>query len=248
MEAFAVAWVELGVGLEAYRRAYPLSKMTDKQCQDQAAKLLSDPRIIQKISTMRKPAQESATMTAAEWLAHEIAVGYADPTELVKHRVLNCRHCHGIDHKYQWRNLTEYAEAVQKAREAEQRRAAADKKGEGEPIPLPSSEGGYGFRRNLPVNPDCPECEGEGVREVFIEDSSTLSRQAKSLLAGYKYGKYGIEVLMHDQTAARVNVGKFLGVLVDRTKHEGSLGIAAAPLSLTPEQAAAIAEKLMGEI
>lgn len=248
MEAFAVAWVETGVGLEAYRKAYPLSKMTDQQCQIQAAKLISDPRISLKISTLRKPARESATMTAAEWLAHEILVGYADPTELVKYRVLNCRHCRGIDHAYQWRNLPEYLAAVQKAQDAERARAKADTKGEGQPIPIPSAEGGYGFRSNLPVNPDCPACEGEGVREVFIEDSAHLSRGAKALLAGYKYTKYGIEVLMHDQTAARVNVGKFLGTIVDRTRHEGALGIAAAPLSLTPEQAAAIAEELIGKI
>src|SRR5690242_19459412 len=93
MEAFAVAWVETGVGLEAYRRAYPTTKMTDQQCQIQAAKLLSDPRIGRKISTMRKPAQEASTMTFAEWIAYEIDVGYSDPTELVKYRVLNCRHC-----------------------------------------------------------------------------------------------------------------------------------------------------------
>ena|SRR6186713_3393753 len=248
MEAFAVAWVELGIGLDAYRRAYPLSKMTDQQCQIEAAKLISDPRISRRIIAMRKPAAEHATMTAAEWLAHEIDVGYADPTELVKYRVLNCRYCNGIDHKYQWRNLAEYADAVHQTIEAEKRRAKADTKGEGQPIPLPSAEGGYGFRRNLPVQPDCPACEGEGEREVFLEDSAKLSRQAKALLAGYKYTKYGIEVMMHDQTAARVNVGKFLGVLVDRTKHEGSLGIAAAPLSITPEQAAEIAKRLMGEI
>lgn len=243
MEAFAVAWTETGVGLEAYRIAYPLSKMTDKQCQDQAAKLLSDPRISRKISTLRKPAQESATMTAAEWLAHEIDVGYADPTELVKYRVLNCRHCNGLDHKYQWRSMAEYGKAVEDWIEMDKRRKPDDPQ-----RPMPEAEGGYGFRSNAPVRPDCPACEGEGVREVFIEDSARLSRQAKHLLAGYKYGKYGVEVLMHDQTAARVNVGKFLGVLVDRTRHEGGLAVMAATLQCTPEQAAEIARTLADKI
>lgn len=248
MEAFAVAWVETGVGLEAYRAAYPNSKMTDMQCQSQASKLISDPRISHRISTLRKPAENLATMTFAEWVAHEIAVGYADPTELVKYRVLNCRHCRGIDHAYQWRNVAEYGAAVSQAIEAEKRRARADKAGDGQPIPLPSSEGGFGYRSNLPVEPDCPVCEGEGVREVFIEDSSKLSRQAKALLAGYKTGKYGVEVLMHDQGAARVNVAKALQYLIDRTKHEGTLGVAATPVSLTPEQAAEVAKQLMANI
>lgn len=243
MIAFAEAWVEHGVGMTAYRQAYPKSKINDGGASGEASRLLADPRVIKRIQELRKPAADKATMNAAQWLEHEIAIGYADPTELVKYRVLNCRHCNGIDHAYQWRNLTEYLGAVQKAQEAD-----AARNGKGEPIPIPTAEGGYGYRSNLPVRPDCPACEGEGVREVFIEDSAHLSRQAKALLAGYKYTKYGVEVLMHDQTAARVNVGKFLGLLVDRTKHEGSLGIAAAPLSLTPEQVAEIAKRLMGEI
>lgn len=243
MEAFAVAWTELGVGLEAYRRAYPLSKMTDKQCQDQAAKLLSDPRIGRKVSTLRKPIAETASMTFAQWLAHEISIGYADPTELVKYRVLNCRHCRGVDNKFQWRDMAEYGRAVAHWIEIDKRRKPTDPQ-----EPMPDAEGGYGFRRNLPVVAECPSCEGEGHRETFIEDSATLSRQAKHLLAGYKVGKYGVEVLMHDQTAARVNVAKALQYLVDRTKHEGAIGIAAAPLQLSPEQAAEIARALRDKI
>lgn len=248
MIAFAEAWVEHGVGMTAYRQAYPKSKINDSGASTEASRLLADPRVISKIQELRKPATQLAQMSAAEWLEWNIDIATADVNELVQARRLCCRYCHGIGHRFQWKDLAEYGRAVADAVEQEKRRSAADKTDEGSPIPLPEADGGYGYRFNaLPVA-GCPECLGEGQEDFFLVDTRFLSRKAKRLYAGVERTKHGVKVVTRNQDAAMANIGKFLGVLVDRTRHEGALGIAAAPLSLSPEQAAAIAEQLMGKI
>lgn len=42
------------------------------------------------------------------------AIGTADPRELVKHKLVNCRFCWGEDHQYQWCDEAEFENALQR--------------------------------------------------------------------------------------------------------------------------------------
>lgn len=248
MLAFAEAWIEHGVGLTAYRQAYPRSKINDGGASGEAARLLADPRVIKRVQELRLPATQMAQMNAAEWLEWNIDIATADVNELIQSRRICCRYCHGEGHRYQWKDMAEFGEAVASAIEREKIRARSDKAGDGQPIPLPESDGGFGFRFNAVPDPDCPQCLGEGEEDIFLADTRFLSRKAKRLYAGVERTRNGVKVLTRSQDAALVNIGKYLGVLVERTKHEGAIGIAAAPLQLSPEQAAEIARALQDKI
>ena len=79
-----------------------------------------------------------------------------------------------------------------------------------------NGDGGPGWDPRRAAHPDCPECFGEGVERVHVNDTRQLSRRAARLYAGVKTTKEGIEVKIHDQQAALVNVGKHLGMFVDK--------------------------------
>jgi phage terminase small subunit len=51
-----------------------------------------------------------------------------------------------------------------------------------------------------------------------MNDTRQLSRRAARLYAGVKTTKEGIEVKIHDQQAALVNVGKHLGMFKDKSR------------------------------
>lgn len=131
-------------------------------------------------------------------------IATADPNELVKHKVVNCRHCWGLDHQYQWIDELEFEEMCRQHREAE--------------MPEPMCDGGFGFRKTKPPHPECNKCDGEGKGYVHVEDTSTLSDTARMLYAGVEQGKEGIKIKMHDQMAALQLVGKHIGMFVEQKK------------------------------
>lgn len=238
--AFAEKWFETGDGLTAHRHAYPDQKSSDKSRREAASGLLNHPNVVQRIAELRKPAADMLTMDAAQVLHRWVNIATADPRELVDTIRCNCRHCWGIGGKYQWRQEGEFYEALaEAARVNEMAKKGAEK-------PLPDDEGGYGFKGTRAPNPDCPKCDGTGQALTLVKDSRTLSPGAVMLLAGYKQGKDGIEVKMHDQAAILRDIAKYLGMLVDTKRLEGAVGI--AQTQVTPEVAAAIAAKLASQI
>lgn len=57
---------------------------------------------------------------------------------------------------------------------------------------------------------------------VEVQDTTRLSPKAAKLYAGAKVDKHGrIEVLMHDQQAARVTILKVLGAMAERENGKG---------------------------
>ena len=133
----------------------------------------------------------------------------ADPSELVETKVECCRHCWGIEHRYQW-NEHEFKFACE-AYEAEREEAEAS--GRQFRKKPPDESGGFGWKPGRKPHPECPMCDGRGLERVVIKPTDELSPQAKMLLAGYKQGKHGIEVLMHDQSKALEMVARHLGML-----------------------------------
>jgi hypothetical protein len=120
-----------------------------------------------------------------------------------------CRHCHGIDYRYQW-TPAEFKRELNKT--------LADDK-----LP-PDLEGGVNFDPRLPPVEDCPECHGRGVERVTVTPSAKLSRAAARLLASMKMTKDGIEIKTRDQDAALIAMGRVVGAFKDRTEMSGPGG------------------------
>jgi phage terminase small subunit len=172
-------------------------------------KLLVKPSIQLAIQEAQKKRSERTEITQDMVLQRWWDIATADPNEIVHIRRVCCRHCFGIDHKYQWRDNDEYDKAVQ---------YALDSVKENEIPAIPSGEGGFGFDRLLRPHPKCPVCNGEGSAETHIEDTRHLSQQAKLLYAGVKQTTAGIEIRLHDQGKALENVAKHIGMFVDKSE------------------------------
>lgn len=148
-------------------------------------------------------------LTTERVLRHWLAVVEADPAQLIRSRRLNCRHCWGKDHAYQWTSW----ELAEKWDEAVAHHET-----------LPVVTGGVGFMFNADPNPDCPRCGGEGVLDVFVADISTVPEKDRVLYAGIKQTKDGYEIKMHDQNAAWDNIRDYLGMVVKRGELTGKNG------------------------
>lgn len=177
-------------------------------------------------SKIEKPIMANA-MDAAQRLAD---LAFADVGEITQHRRGACRYCHGTNHAYQWRTpdeLTEHAASL--AREAfsdpEAIRAAIDN-----PSTIGvSDEGGFGYRRNMAPNPDCPLCEGDGIEWVHIADTRDMSPTARALFDGVKETRQGIEVKIQDRSKHLEMLAKHLGMFAGKGEdnpNEGLLALA----------------------
>lgn len=145
-------------------------------------------------------------------------IATADPNELMQLRRLNCRHCYGIDHHFQWKDEAEYEQALQ-AVIAEEKAMQVD-------MPeyratYPTDEGGYGFIPVNSSNEECPHCFGEGKLDIYFSDTTQLSPQGQALFAGIKQTKEGLEVKTHDQLAALGQVARHLGMFNDKLTLKG---------------------------
>ena len=148
-------------------------------------------------------------------------IATANANEISEFRRLCCRHCWGIENKYQWINEQEYQEESEK------------RTNNGKPAPL--DDGGYGFDSTLDPNPDCPRCNGEGQGRAHFHDSRDLSISARRLYAGVKQGKFGLEVSTRNQDDALKMVGQHLGMLKNKTEISGPDGGAISQVNYTPE-------------
>lgn len=192
--------------------------------------LLKNPEIQAEIEERKEAIANQATLDCAWVLREWMKIASADPNELTQVRRVNCRHCHGFGHQYQWTE-SEYAAATDRAINAGKQ--------------APDGMGGFGFDVNREPHPGCPECGGNGVGQMHIADTRKLTGAARKLYAGVKRTKEGLVVMMRDQDAALTNLARYLGMLVDRKEISGPGGgpIGMANLTaedLTDDQLAAI--------
>jgi phage terminase small subunit len=139
-----------------------------------------------------------------------VEVAYTDPNELVEFRRGSCRHCWGLMNRYQY-TAGEWDAALERHNT---RREALIEGGKADIGPLETKGGvGYDFRRD--PNEDCPECSGMGTGKTIIKDTRNLSPGARSLYAGMKEGKDGLQALMHSQEKARDVLAKLLKLTDD---------------------------------
>jgi phage terminase small subunit len=136
-------------------------------------------------------------------------IATADPRKLIEYRRCACRYCYGKNSKYHWIDEQEFIRAYNEAVSLQE--AAPD-----ELHDIPDNEGGYGYNPTRTPSADCPKCFGRGHGEAYAHDTRNIDEQSAVLYAGVKVTKEGLEVKMHDQTAALENVAKHLGMFVDR--------------------------------
>lgn len=171
-----------------------------------ATRLLKEPDIAAYIKAGLEGVLERVRLTRERVIEDLENVLMADANELAQHRRVNCRHCHGIEFGYQ-RTAGELARDRESwaLKKAEYDRTA---KNLAPDFPSFDEKGGIGFKRNGTPNPKCPECMGEGVGEIFVSDSTTLSPRGRSLFAGVRECKDGIEVLTRSKDKAAEQLAK----------------------------------------
>ena len=219
---------------DAYARAGYSTAGKPATTNSRASQLRALPHVAARIDEIQAQATRAAAVDVAFVLREWAEIATADPSELIRPRRLNCRHCHGEGHAYRWRDEDEWAEAAALAVEAER-----------EP---PSDAGGYGFRSTDAPHPDCPRCDGDGHLDVYVADIKGMRGNVRKLYAGVKTTRGGIEVKMRDQDAALQSIAKYLGMLKERHEVGGMDGKpidAKLTLDMDPQQASALYAQLV---
>lgn len=127
-----------------------------------------------------------------------------DPAEITRWAIGACRHCHGDDFGYQWREH-EFFKALEDAELVK--------------APLPDIAGGFGYNSTRPPVAECPNCDGRGVGRTNIADTGELSPQARAAFEGIKQTKDGIEIRMADKNKAAEQFAKLSGFDVVQIRH-----------------------------
>lgn len=205
---FALAYMALGDANAAYRQCYDASRMKPSSVSVAVNQLMRNDKVAYFIEDLR--ARKAAAVMDGVIVTEQMIVNLlwqiatADPNELIAHRLIACRYCHGDKHRYQWRDAEEYAEAIQDEvdRAAREKRHARD-------VPV---GGGFGYNKTAAPHPSCPKCCGEGIGDVVIADTRNLTGNAKKLYAGVKVTRDGIEVKMRDQDKALDTLATYAGL------------------------------------
>jgi phage terminase small subunit len=192
----------------------------------EAYRLLCNPEIVAAIEE-RKKDLAAAVGLSCEWVLRQWReIAEADPNDLIYMELMSCRHCHGINHEFQWGEF-EYKKAVQAA-ESHQCGPKCEQPCLKRIPPIPN--GGFGFDPRREPAPDCPHCHGEGEQRIGIADTRRLKGPARRLYQGIKQTQHGIEIKMADQAEARKNIAQYLGMLIDKRELSGPNG-GAIPLA-----------------
>ncbi len=185
----------------------------------QAVRLLGYASVMQAIQSGIAKRSERTGINADDALKEAWNILTADANGLVEFRRTCCRHCYGIGHRYQF--------TAGEMEEARIRHNANILRLQAQAVEVPpesmifDERGGIGYDKRRPPNPDCPECFGEGVGDVFVKDTRNLPTGVTSLYAGVKTTKEGIEVKMHSKEKALELVGRHLGLWNDKLKLQG---------------------------
>lgn len=177
-----------------------------------ASRLLGTANVRKLLACRVKAMFERSEGLQDRMLAQQFALAFADPNELVEHRRECCRYCYGVGHQYQLKPSEQDQRRIEWQKEAREAMAAKEDPPEWDEL------GGVGFDpRREPVDA-CPECYGEGVPRIVMKDTRDLSPAAKALYAGAKWGKDGMEMLMHSQEKARDVLLKILKLYDDKAE------------------------------
>lgn len=202
-ELFALALAEGQTADAAYESAGYIANRGN------AARLKANEGVQARVADLQRRAAERTEASVAGVLAELWAIGNADPNDLVEYRRVCCRCCWGRG----FRRQETRGERDDRRRRWEHARleAAGDPDKEAALFDW-DDRGGVGFDRTRGPNADCPECFGLGEGEAVIKDSRLAPDAARSLYAGVKVTKDGVELKMHDKVGALRLVGQHLGM------------------------------------
>lgn len=178
--------------------------------------LVNTPKVKRAIEKAVADRAASLQIQSSDVLAQYIAIATADTSDLSGVKIVNCRYCFGDNNEYQW-TVAEYENAAAKA------------VNNGEPEPV--CAGGVGFNVNGDPNEFCPECQGNGVPFVYVNDTTKLSGGLGLLFESAEQTKFGIKINIASRTAARDSIAKHLGMFKETVNHISDDG------SMTPSSA-----------
>lgn len=202
-ERFAQEWARTGNKAAAYRIACtPAPTTAPGTIWSAASRMASRPHVARRFQELQQQAALECIVSIREALQWQLDIATADPNEVAYIAKRACRHCYGIEHRYQWIDDAEYMQACVQA---------IDEKRD-----PPGDEGGYGYTRAREPALDCPHCLGDGIPEVVVNDTTKLEGKARKLYKGLDYKNGQWVVLMHDQQKAWENVCRMLGAYNDK--------------------------------
>lgn len=241
-EAFVVALCDPSRPslIDAYRTAgYRVDDPPTTGQRSAAFELSQHPAVAERVKEARAKVLDLAMIDAAFVLREWVTIATADPAELMRARRWCCRHCYGIDHKYQWVSDEEFALACARVIDWN-----ATKPTRAHAKAMPSFDGGAGYVRSLAPVATCPHCDGDGEWDTFIADTYSLSPAGRKLFAGVETTNNGVKVRMRDQDGALASIAKYLGMTPELHRHGGDPANPAPIVGLTGELSAAEAAKL----
>jgi phage terminase small subunit len=238
-ERFAAALVKHGGNAtEAYLEVFPETTAKRPTVWSLACRLRGRPHIQLRYHQLRAATLQAVGIDLASLVQDTFDIATADPNEIIRAFSGCCRHCYGIGHKYQWKDPDEYVAACDAVALDNETRRAQSATGRTTDKPLPSYDGGDGFDAHAKPNPACPECMGVGLRHVVLNDTTELSPKAAKLYKGVKIkGDGSLEVLMHDQQAARDQLHRMAGVYKDAPPLPGGSADGGVPDNVAIEDA-----------
>lgn len=78
-DAFALAYVRLGVAAEAYREAYGVGKMSLNSLHTESKRVLTNPKVAARIAALRAPAIAAAGLTVERTIEEVRRISQVDP-------------------------------------------------------------------------------------------------------------------------------------------------------------------------
>jgi phage terminase small subunit len=202
-DTFARVWAETGNQSAAYRKAYDVHPDTlPGTVWSNASRIAALPCVRRRYEEIRQQLALETVISVRDALQWQLDIATADPNEIAYIAKRACRHCYGVEHRYQWTDDDEYLAACV---------AAIDGKKD-----CPSDAGGYGYTRAKDPVATCPHCLGNGVTENVLNDTRNLSGKARKLYKGVDIKNGELVVLMHDQKAAWEMVCRMLGAFNDK--------------------------------
>ena len=211
VEAFVIEYLRSFSKAEAAKA----SGYTGKHLVSQGYRLFKHPKIAARIEAALKERFAAASIEGERVLRELWDVLIADPNDLVEHRRVACRYCHGAGFKYQRTAGELERDRAKHTRDAEAYERLSKDLVAG-PFAAFDEQGGIGYDPRREPHADCPECFGEGDPVVFVKDTRDLSPSARALLAGVKQTKEGIEIKMHSKDKAIELLGKHLALFNEK--------------------------------
>lgn len=195
--------MEKPVAWKAYQRVYRVSNV--KVCEANSSRLLSLAKVRKAIEAGQDARMKRVEYSQDQMFNRLMKMATADINEIMELRRFNCRHCHGKDHLYQWKDEAEFDRVCDEI--------AADAEESGNKPNLPNDDGGYGFDTHGAPVESCPQCHGDGQQDIHFNDTRFLSEGARMLYAGIELTQNGMKVKVHDQLAVLQLLMRHMGML-----------------------------------